>query len=221
MCEDVSRGLHRRPAESDGSYRFSNASPAHTHAYVLPTVIRLLDRIEWPADSRRVFDLGCGNGATAAQLSTLGYEVVGVDPSEDGVRIANATYPHIRIHQGSAYDDLASTHGRFQALVSLEVIEHVFFPRKFAACVYSLLEQGGTAIISTPYHGYWKNLALALSGKLDAHFTALWECGHIKFWSRKTLTRLLHEVGLQVIDVIRVGRIPVFAKSMIVVAQRL
>jgi hypothetical protein len=37
--------------------------------------------------------------------------------------------------------------------------------------------------VSTPYHGYHKNLGLALSGKMDAHFTALWEGGHIKFFS--------------------------------------
>ena len=36
--------------------------------------------------------------------------------------------------------------------------------------VYDLLEPGGLAIISTPYHGYLKNLALAASGKLDSSF---------------------------------------------------
>ena len=102
----------------------------------------------------------------------------------------------------------------------MEVVEHVFYPRKFAVCVHELLEPGGTAIISTPYHGYWKNLALALTGKLDAHFTALWDNGHIKFWSVKTLTTLLTEAGLNVNRVVRVGRVPLFAKSMIVFAHR-
>ena len=76
------------------------------------------------------------------------------------------------------------------------------------------------AIISTPYHGYLKNLALAVTGKLDAHFTALWDYGHIKFWSVRTLSALLREVGLTVEKVFRVGRLPVLAKSMIAVARR-
>jgi 2-polyprenyl-6-hydroxyphenyl methylase/3-demethylubiquinone-9 3-methyltransferase len=63
----------------------------------------------------------------------------------------------------------------------MEVVEHVYNPRKYVACVYSLLEECVVAIISTPYHSYIKNLALALTGKMDAHFTALWEFGHIKF----------------------------------------
>jgi hypothetical protein len=85
---------------------------------------------------------------------------------------------------------------------------------------YFLCYIGGNAILSTPYHGYWKNLAMALSGKMDAHFTALWDHGHIKFWSIRTLSILLEEVGFRDLQFERVGRIPPLAKSMIAVAQR-
>ena len=86
--------------------------------------------------------------------------------------------------------------------------------------VHALLEDGGTAIISTPFHGYWKNLVLALTGKMDHHFTALWDHGHIKFWSMKTLTRLLREAGFRSVRYERVGRVPALAKSMIAIATR-
>lgn len=99
------------------------------------------------------------------------------------------------------------------------MVEHVYFPRQYAATVFSLLQGGGTAILSTPYHGYWKNLALALSGKLDRHFTALWDHGHIKFWSMPTLTALLEEAGFRDIRFERVGRITPLAKAMIAVAK--
>jgi 2-polyprenyl-3-methyl-5-hydroxy-6-metoxy-1,4-benzoquinol methylase len=203
-----------------GGYHWQSTDPSHTHAYLLAPVLAALAEQAWPAGPRRVFDLGCGNGATAAALADRGYDIIGVDPSEAGVRLANAARPNLRIDVGSCYDDLAARFGTFPAVISLEVVEHVFHPRKFAACVYDLLEPGGTAIISTPYHGYWKNLALALTGKLDAHFTALWDYGHIKFWSVKTLTALLAEAGFEVNKVIRVGRLPMFAKSMIAVARR-
>ena len=52
------------------------------------------------------------------------------------------------------------------------------------------------------------------------HFTALWEGSHIKFWSRKTLSRLLREAGFSSVDFHRVGRIPALAKSMIAVAHK-
>jgi 2-polyprenyl-6-hydroxyphenyl methylase/3-demethylubiquinone-9 3-methyltransferase len=49
----------------------------------------------------------------------------------------------------------------------------------------------GMGFLSTPYHGYLKNLALAVSGKMDSHFGALWYGGHVKFFSIKTLQKLL------------------------------
>jgi hypothetical protein len=61
---------------------------------------------------------------------------------------------------------------------------------------------------------------MALTGKMDNHFTALWDYGHIKFWSIKTLQQLLEEAGFMNIRFRRVGRIPALAKSMIAVAMK-
>ena len=61
---------------------------------------------------------------------------------------------------------------------------------------------------------------MALAGKMNAHFTVLWEHGHIKFWSIETLTKLLTDVGFTDIQFVRVGRIPASAKSMIAVAHK-
>ena len=61
---------------------------------------------------------------------------------------------------------------------------------------------------------------MALTGKMDDHFTALWDHGHIKFWSEKTLTQLLKEAGFKTISFERVGRIRPLAKSMIAVAGK-
>jgi 2-polyprenyl-6-hydroxyphenyl methylase/3-demethylubiquinone-9 3-methyltransferase len=55
---------------------------------------------------------------------------------------------------------------------------------------------------------------------MDAHFTALWDHGHIKFWSIPTLTTLLKEAGFKRVRFLRVGRIPSLAKSMIAIALK-
>jgi 2-polyprenyl-3-methyl-5-hydroxy-6-metoxy-1,4-benzoquinol methylase len=103
---------------------------------------------------------------------------------------------------------------------SLEVVEHVYYPRHSAATLFAMVKPGGTAIVSTPYHGYWKNLVLALSGKMDAHFTPLWDHGHIKFWSIKTLGELLREAGFVDLRFEHVGRIPFWGNSMIAIAKK-
>lgn len=207
MTEEISTG-----------YAYADASGSHTNAYLWEPVTRELEN--YIPSGGRVFDLGCGNGSLARHLRDLSYKVTGVDPSESGIAIANAADQDLCLEVGSAYEDLAVKYGTFPAVVSLEVVEHVYYPRFYARCVADLLEPGGMALISTPYHSYFKNLALALSGKMDAHFTALWDHGHIKFWSVKTLTELFAEQGLTVEKVLRVGRIPVLAKSMILVFRK-
>ncbi|MFM2279234.1 MAG: hypothetical protein RLZZ444_1465, partial [Pseudomonadota bacterium] len=187
--------------------------------YLLPTLRAELANLSH-ITSKRLFELGCGNGSVANILSADGWEVSGVDPSQEGIAQARMNFPHMRLETGSTYEDLAGRFGRFPVVTSLEVVEHVYAPRDYARCLFDLLEPGGTAIISTPYHGYLKNLAMAVSGRMDAHFTALWDNGHIKFWSIRTLTTLLEEAGLREIRFLRVGRVPVLAKSMIAIARR-
>ncbi len=202
-------------------YTYDDHTLNHSHTYLLPAVSSILERLRPAAHvESRVFELGCGNGSVAQYLTDRGWRVLGVDPSEQGIAQARRANPELELHLGSAYDDLAATYGRFPLVLSLEVVEHVYFPRKYAAAVFDLLEPGGRAVISTPYHGYWKNLAMALTGKMEAHFTALWDHGHIKFWSMRTLGELLREAGFTDLRFSRVGRIPPLAKSMIVVARR-
>ena len=120
-------------------------------------------------------------------LSKQGFDVVGVDPSSSGIKHAKGAFPQVTREVGSAYDDLASRYGTFDLVVSLEVIEHCMEPRFFAKTFLSLIAPGGVGFLSTPYHGYIKNVALAVSARMDSHFTALWDGGHIKFFSVKTL----------------------------------
>ena len=201
-------------------YVYESADHNSSHNYLLPPVNHLLGELQTRPANMRLFEVGCGNGSVASAITSLGWMVTGVDPSSQGIQYARQVYPNISLFQGSAYDDLASQYGQFPVVLSLEVVEHLYDPRRYAATVYSLLEPGGTAIISTPYHGYWKNLVMALAGKMDGHFTALWDHGHIKFWSIKTLSALLSEAGFVDIRFERVGRIPPLAKSMIAIARK-
>ena len=148
-----------------------------------------------------------------------GFDVTGVDTSVSGIRHAKANFPNIRCEVGSAYDDLATRYGIFDLVVSLEVIEHCMEPRAFMRTFLSLISPGGVGLLSTPYHGYLKNLALAITGMMDNHFTALWDGGHVKFFSIRTLDHLFKESGACNVRFERIGRIPPLAKSMIAVVS--
>ncbi|HTV48100.1 MAG TPA: methyltransferase domain-containing protein [Phycisphaerae bacterium] len=203
-------------------YSFKSSELSCAHDYLLPALTQLVEqeRQKRAVKTLPLFDLGCGNGSVANYLAQLGYQVTGVDPSEDGINMAKTAYPELNLQPGSTDENLAGRFGQFPVVYSLEVIEHVYSARKFAACTFNLLEPGGTAIVSTPYHGYFKNLAIALVNGFDEHFKAIWDHGHIKFWSMRTLSTLLSQAGFVNVRFVRVGRIPPLARSMIAVAEK-
>ncbi len=200
-------------------FKWGNASLTCAHSYLMPKVISILQ--SFPDEmEKKIFDLGCGNGSVDFELDRLGWRTTGIDSSEEGIEKSRKAYPHLDLHLGSVYDSLTEQYGEYPVCLSLEVVEHLFDPKLFAKNLFRLVRPGGTAILSTPFHGYFKNLAISITGKWDKHFTALWDGGHIKFWSPSTLKLLLKEVGFKDFKFYYVGRIPVLAKSMIVVAKR-
>jgi 2-polyprenyl-3-methyl-5-hydroxy-6-metoxy-1,4-benzoquinol methylase len=105
----------------------------------------------------------------------------------------------------------------YDAVESFEVVERLMQPRHLVARAFGALRPGGVLVMSTPYHGFFKNLALALTNKFDTHWHPLRDFGHIKFFSRRTLSQLVREGGFSVRELMRVGRIPMFACSTTIV----
>ena len=148
--------------------------------------------------------------------------MVGCDPSQEGIALATRAYPNIQFKVLGVYDEPAVLGAdSFDAVVSTEVIEHLYFPRSLPRFAAKVLRPKGHLILSTPYHGYLKNLTLALTDEWDRHHSPLWDNGHIKFWSRATLTKLLSEEGFNVTQFIGVARLPFLWKSMILICQKL
>lgn len=180
--------------------------------YINRAVVKLLRC----ADCTTVLDAGCGNGNLAGDLERHGYSVTGIDADADGVRIARAHCSGAIFHVGTFETEI----GEFDAVVSTEVVEHLYDPDLFARFCWKSLKPGGHLIVTTPYHGYFKNLAIAIFGGWDRHFTARWHGGHIKFWSRATLTGLLEDAGFRVMAFRGLGRCWPLWKSMAIVAVR-
>ncbi|HMQ11806.1 MAG TPA: class I SAM-dependent methyltransferase [Oligoflexia bacterium] len=197
-------------------YTSEDAKPAH--AYLIPSLLKLLN----PATNKKIIDLGCGNGYVVRQLIKLGFDAYGTDASEEGIAIAKSFFSDRFFLQDLTKDTLPGgiQHIKFDTIISTEVIEHLYSPADFIAfCKNVLKESGGQIIISTPYHGYLKNLALAITNSFDKHWHPLREGGHIKFWSRHTLSALLEEHGFEVISFLGSGRLPFLWKSMLIKAQ--
>lgn len=202
------------------SYEYRAANAEVSHGYLYPVISRFLQAV--PAGAV-VVDAGCGNGSFLSLFRDRNWQLKGFDTSPTGIEIARNTYPEITFCLANGQmvsSDLAKLVGQADVVISTEVIEHLYSPREFLRNCFNLLKPGGVLVISTPYHGYLKNLVLAITGKMDRHFTVLWDHGHIKFWSRTTLEQVLNETGFTNIEFAGAGRIPYLWKSMVLKASR-
>ena len=143
--------------ETAGPYSYADydeaPDPSHRPMY-LASVLELLR--ELPAGSR-VLDAGCGGGDFAVGLHEAGYEVLGSDGSQSAIRAARAR-GFGRFEQASLYDNLLEPFGNpdIAAIVSVEVIEHLYSPLTFVRRAHEALPDGGLFIVTTPYWG-WLN----------------------------------------------------------------
>ena len=193
------------------------------HGYILPVIITQVDEFSRELEKPlRILDIGCGSGYVATKLAELGHFVIGIDTSPGATDVDCSAYPNMTIKVCSVYDDkLVEVVGELvDCVISTEVVEHLFHPRRLFEQSHRLLKNGGHLIISTPYHGYLKNLAISLTDSWDRHFRVAWDGDHIKFFSKKTFKQMVSQVGFRNIKVKGVGRLPWLWKSMVMIAEK-
>src|ERR1700761_8207063 len=141
-------------------YGYTNNEADHTFFYLLDALSFMLHKER----NRFILDLGCGNGYLVNYLIKQGYNAYGTDASEKGITIARQTNPERFFVQDLSSDALPEQLQSipFDTIISTEVIEHLYNPEAFISFCRQQLKQGGELIITTPYHGYLKNMMLSL-----------------------------------------------------------
>jgi 2-polyprenyl-3-methyl-5-hydroxy-6-metoxy-1,4-benzoquinol methylase len=198
-------------------YGYHDNKPGHIFNYIQAPLLSLLDKNQ----NNCILDLGCGNGYLVNYLISQGYNAYGTDASVEGITIARRTNPDRFFIQDLSTGKLPPglQDLQFDTIISTEVIEHLYDPEGFIKFCKQALNGKGEIILSTPYHGYLKNLTLSLFNKWDSHLGPTWLGGHIKFWSRATLSKLLINNEFTFVSFKGCGRFPYFWKSMIIKAK--
>ncbi len=156
-----------------------------------------------PFSGLRILDIGCGGGLLSEPMARLGAEVVGVDAAERNVPVASlhADEQGLSIDfRHATAEDLVAEGETFDAVLNMEVIEHVSDPGTFLAACHDLLKPGGLMTCST-INRTAKSFALAIVG---AEYVMRWLPAGTHQWSRfitpDELFGLLRQAGLEPVD---------------------
>lgn len=146
-----------------------------------------------------ILDIGCGGGLLCEPLARLGARVLGIDAAAESVAAAaeHAARGGLNIeYRVATPESLAETGRSFDAVISMEVVEHVDDVDAFLAASGTLVRPGGVLLLSTLN----RTLASLLQAKIGAEYLLGWVPPGTHDWRRfvrpSELARGLRRAGL-------------------------
>jgi SAM-dependent methyltransferase len=131
----------------------------------------------------RALDLGCGDGRLTADLQAT--ELTGADVSAVALGRARERLPEARLVELEPDAPLPFGDGEFDLVLLAETLEHVRDVQLLLSEARRVLRPGGTLAITTPATGPLMRPPHPLSP-------------HLRFFTRRSLARLLDELGFEV-----------------------
>lgn len=156
--------------------------PAHLAAFIAPL-----------GQAGDVLDLGCGDGRVSACIAAQALTLA--DVSEVALSRARRRLPGVRSVLVEPDAALPLADGSFDLVVCTETIEHVRDVQLLLSEIRRVLRPGGRLALSTPAHGRLTGLAVLVGG-FERRFDPL--SPHLRFLSRRSLVRLLREMGFEI-----------------------
>ena len=156
-----------------------------------------------PFADLRILDIGCGGGLLSEPMARLGADVVGADAAAGNIPVArlHADQSGLAIdYRHTSAEALAAQSEAFDAVLNMEVIEHVADPAAYLAACHALLKPGGIMICST-INRTAKSFALAIVG---AEYVMGWLPKGTHDWQKfitpDALITLLEDAKLKCVD---------------------
>jgi 2-polyprenyl-3-methyl-5-hydroxy-6-metoxy-1,4-benzoquinol methylase len=150
----------------------------------------------------RVLDLGCSSGLLAERVRELGHEVTGVDVVESpAARSRTDRFLVADLDAGIP----AEAGGGYDVVLAADVVEHLRDPSTLLRDARAALRPGGTLIVCVPNIGHWYPRFRTLLGRFDYDQRGPLDATHLRFFTRRSVKRLLEREGFEVCRVEPVG----------------
>jgi 2-polyprenyl-6-hydroxyphenyl methylase/3-demethylubiquinone-9 3-methyltransferase len=165
-----------------------------------------------PLRGLSILDIGCGGGLLTEPLARLGADVTGIDAAEKNIAIARRHAENVGVrvtYLPCAAEDLAAQGAKFDAVLAMEIVEHVADLDAFFEAASRLLKPEGTMFVAT-LNRTVKSFAFAIVG---AEYVLRWLPRGTHDWRRfmrpSELARQLRGQGLEMKELVGVSYDPI------------
>jgi ubiquinone/menaquinone biosynthesis C-methylase UbiE len=165
----------------------------------------------------RVLDLGCGDGALAARLAEQGAQVVGADPSRVALERAAQAHPGLGLVQHTADGRLPLEDSSFEAVVCLNVLQHVVDTQLLMSEARRVLAPHGLLAVAVPWHGRLKGALTALFAFEQMHDPLE---PRLRYYTPRSLAALLRAFGYGELELRGRGGAPLWRRTLLARARR-
>jgi 2-polyprenyl-3-methyl-5-hydroxy-6-metoxy-1,4-benzoquinol methylase len=155
----------------------------------------ILEMIALRTAGRRLVEIGCGAGFFLNAAARAGWQVEGIELSEEASRFATDRLD-LPIRRERA-ENAQIAPGSFDVAAMFDVIEHLFDPRAVLSAAARALAPGGTLVISTP------NFDSASRFLLGIDWAVLSPLEHVYYFTEASLQRLLETTGFTDVRFVR------------------
>jgi len=168
-----------------------------------------------PLAGLAILDIGCGGGILSEPLARLGARMTSIDPAPTNIEVARAHAAKSGLdidYRETTAEELAATGAQFDAVLIMEVVEHVNDRAGFIATAASLVRPGGFLFAAT-LNRTLKSYALAIVG---AEYILRWVKPGTHNWDQfvtpQELAADLRAAGLEIFDRTGVVYNPIFGE---------
>jgi len=151
--------LNADPAEhekfSDLAHRWWDADSEFAPLpQINPLRLQWIDSMAGGLAGKRVVDIGCGGGILSDSMARKGADVLGIDLSTKGIRVAQlhameAGTPNVQYREVAAEALAAEQPASFDVVTCMEMLEHVPKPESIVQACSTLVKPGGWVFFST------------------------------------------------------------------------
>lgn len=143
-------------------------------------------------------DIGCGEGALAQQLQSMGKSVVAVEFDEQKAAKARSFCRRVivgNVGSSSVLESLQSLGQRYDLIVCSEVLEHLADPVCVLKRLARFLKAQGAVVAVIPNVAFYKTRLMLLRGRWDYADQGILDRTHLRFFTRKTVCELFSSAG--------------------------